>query len=286
MSDVKTDMLGEFRRVAGWGKREAKRLLLDSTYRVERFHQGRYLPPLTDVGRSVVDVLARGEIVVMPVDELDLASTPPMEAAAVEILSAIEDDMRAGEGITGEPLIRMSTNVPELRAWATERAMMAIAGNYIGVPATFQGVHARIERVNPAQLTSEQWHRDLEDRRMLKCFYFPEEVTLEHGPFEYLPDSAVDARTLKAIRHATKEANARGQMGLTDDELARLVDRSLWRTSEIPARSVVFADPIAFYHHGRLRSRPRKSLFFVYTSAFPRHPEYCAQYWNDRYPPA
>jgi hypothetical protein len=75
-------------------------------------------------------------------------------------------------------------------------------------------------------------------------------------------------------------------MGLTDAELEGIVDRSLWRTAEVGPRSVVFADPVASYHHGRLRTVPRRSLFYVYTSSFPRHPEFVSQYWNDRYPPA
>jgi len=280
------DLVTIARKVTRRGRREVTALVLDTAYRVDRFHQGRYLPPLDGLGRRVLDVLQGGDIAVRPLDEFKLASTPAMESAAESIFAAMGKDLEDGSGTSGEPIIRMSSDVPELRAWATERRLMAIVGNYLGVPGTFQGVHARIERMNAEQVTSEQWHRDLEDRRMLKIFYFPETVTIEHGPYEYVRDSDLGPDGLKVMRRAAKDALRRNQMGLTDHEMAEHVDRKLWRTSEVPARSLVFADPTAAYHHGRLRTLPRPSLFFVYTSAFPRHPEYCKQYWNDRYPPA
>jgi len=73
---------------------------------------------------------------------------------------------------------------------------------------------------------------------------------------------------------------------MTDDEMAELVPRAAWRSAPVPARSVVFADPTSLYHHGSPRTVARPALFFAYTSAIPLHPEFCEQYWDDRYPPA
>ena len=272
-------------RAVGRARREAARVLQDGAYRVDRAHQAAFLPALDETGRRIVDQLRAGDTAVVPIDELGLASTAAMEAAGGAVLDSMAEELR-DVGPSGEPLIRMSSDVAALRAWATERALLAIAGAYIGVPASFQGVHARIERVNPAQVTSEHWHRDLEDRRMLKCFYFPEAVTLDHGPFEYVRDGELGRAGLRTVRHEVKVAERQGRMGLTDAEMARHVPPSRWRTAELAPRSLVFADPTASYHHGRLRTAARPALFFVYTSAFPRHPEHCQQYWNDRYPAA
>ena len=280
-----TDAVALARKVARRGGREAIDLVLDTAYRLDRIQQRGHLPELDDVGRRIVDTLNRGEIASLQIDALDLASTPAMESAAERVLAAMRVDL-VGAASGGEPLIRMASDIPELRAWATERTVEAIAANYIGLPPSFQGVHARIERVNPEQVTSEQWHRDLEDRRMLKCFYFPHEVTMDHGPYEYVTDDDLGSSGLKRARRATKLANATGEMGLTDTEMAEVLGRERWRTSEMPARTVVFADPTASYHHGRLRTIPRESLFYVFTSAYPRHPECCEQYWNNQYPPA
>lgn len=280
-----SDLVTLARRVAGRGKREATELVLDTAYRIDRFQQRGHLPELDAVGRRIVDTLQRGEIAIVSIDELGLASSPAMEAAAEGVFADMRADL-AEEGPSGEPLIRMSSNVPEIRAWATERSLSAIAANYIGLPPRFQGVHARIERVNEAQVTSEQWHRDLEDRRMLKAFFFPHDLTLAHGPFEYVSDHDLGPAGIKQVRRAVKEAEAQGELGISDPQMAEAIAPDRWRTSEAPARTVVFADPTASYHHGRLRTIPRESLFFVWTSAFPRHPEFCEQYWNDRYPSA
>jgi hypothetical protein len=75
-------------------------------------------------------------------------------------------------------------------------------------------------------------------------------------------------------------------MGLTDDEMAAFAARDSWQTITVPSRSAVFVDPTACYHHSRPRTRERRALFFVWTSAYPLRPEFCTQHWDDRFPPA
>jgi hypothetical protein len=274
-------------RVGARGARTLREAPLEVAYRIDRHHQATIARPLDRVGEEIVASLRGGHAAVVPLDDLGLASTAAMERTADEVLShlATQDPGLDAHGLPPAQLIWMASDVPELRAWATEPRLTAIVQRYLEVPPVFQGVHARVELVNAGQVVTELWHRDVEDRRMLKCFVFPDEVTLAHGPFEYLPDPDISRRTRRDVRRAIQRAGSDGAMGLTDDEMAALIGDAGWRAVTVPARSAVFVDPTACFHHSRPRTRQRRALFFVYTSAYPLRPEYCTQYWDDRFPP-
>ncbi|RZS87406.1 hypothetical protein EV189_2835 [Motilibacter rhizosphaerae] len=271
------------RRAARRGTREARQAVLDATFAVQARHQRVGLPPLEGEAQRIVAALQRGEAAAAGLDELKFGTTAEMERVGRQILADMAEEPRLASEVRG-PRIRTATAVPALRAWALEPQMLAIASNYIGSPAVFQGVHARIDPVSSAQDLTELWHRDGEDRRMLKAFVYFHDITIDHGPFEYVVDSELDKGLRRRILGGIRDAERNGRLGLDDDEMAALVPRSQWRNGEVPGRTALFADPTAFFHHGRLRTKARSSLFFVYTSAFPREPGHCRQYWDDTFP--
>lgn len=198
-------------RAARAGDRVALRLVTDVLHPANvRRHRGA-LPPLDDVGREVVATLARGDIATVHLDDLGLASTRDMERAGRNVLAELEEEHRRDLGTEGVPRIRTATRSAALRAWATESSLVAIAQHHIELPIVFQGVHARLEQANAVPRTTELWHRDVEDRRMLKCFVHFSEVTNDHGPFEYLRDADVTPATIRRIaaRRAGSEPERR-----------------------------------------------------------------------------
>jgi len=201
------------RETAWRGKSGAKRVFTDAAHQVNVRHQRRSLLPLDEIGREIVDVLGRGDVAVVPLDRLGLTSSPAMERAGSAILADLVEEQRRDPIVAGLPRIRTATAVAELRAWATEPALLAIAQHHVGLPVTFQGVHARLERPNATQATSELWHRDREDRRMMKCFVHFDGVTADHGPFEYVLDRDLTPAVLRRIRAGVRAANRRGVMG-------------------------------------------------------------------------
>jgi hypothetical protein len=273
------------RRTSRAGARHAQRFVLDAAHRIDRRQTRSWLMPLDGVAGDIVAALARGEAAVVPLDALGLATTPALEAAGRRILDEMAEAPVAPER-AHLPVIRTATHVPELRAWATELRLMAVAQHHIGVPAVFQGVHARVDRPSREQSRTELWHRDREDRRMLKCFVYLDEVTPAHGPFQYVPAAQLSGSVQRKVAAAVRQAERRRLLGLTDEEMLPLVDRQQWRTVPVPARTAVFVDPTATYHHGSARTRPRPALFFVWTSAVPLAPSLCHQYWDGTFPPA
>ncbi|QFS51869.1 hypothetical protein [Nostoc sphaeroides] len=53
----------------------------------------------------------------------------------------------------------------------------------------FQGVHLRRDFANQEPVTTELWHLDAEDRRMIKVIIYLNDVRIEHELFEYIPKS-------------------------------------------------------------------------------------------------
>lgn len=102
-------------------------------------------------------------------------------------------------------------------------------------------------------------------------------------PFEDLPKSVMTPWLERRIERRIAQAVANCGMGITDDEMAEFVPRALWKTCEVPAGTVVFADLITVFHQGRSRSDARSALFFVCTAAKPLRPWFCKQYRDLRY---
>ncbi|MBD0342650.1 MAG: hypothetical protein ICV61_17765 [Microcoleus sp. Co-bin12] len=177
------------------------------------------------------------------------------------------------------------TDLPKFSDWGNESSLLRIAENYIGLPIAFQGIHLRRDFANRKPVTTEFWHQDLEDRRMLKAILYLTDVDEEHGPFEYIPKSAISPLLAFRIRLQTllkllqaRIFNTKDVIGLSDREIEKIVPRSKWKTCLGKAGTVVFVDPVAIFHHGKSRKLGLSTLFFVYTSQHPLRPDCCTQY--------
>ncbi len=127
-------------------------------------------------------------------------------------------------------------------------------------------------------MTTELWHLDAEDRRMVKIIIYLNDVSQDNGPFEYIPKSDVSRLMELRIRSKIVPKTAKGIVGLNDAEIEEFIPRSLWKSCPGSAGTVVFADPKAIFHHGKSRKQSRSTLFFVYTSNNPLRPDCCTQY--------
>ena len=179
------------------------------------------------------------------------------------------------------PQIFTVTDLPQFYGWGCQPRLLNIIETYIGLPGQFQGVHLRRDFANESPVTTELWHRDLEDHCMVKIFVYLTDATDEYGPLGYIPKSKVSYWMGRRIQKFI--ARFPDRLGLTDDEMARLIPRSQWQRCAVPAEAVVFADPIAVFHHGKPRQQERAALFFVCTSAKPLHPEHVTQYHDDSF---
>jgi hypothetical protein len=251
-------------------------------YRQQLAQHMLHLPQLSSADQEALDCCNRDGVYVTTLEALGLKSSAAMMQAARQYLEQMEQirpkqslDPTHPEQTTLHPQIYTMTDLSAFTNWGKEPRLLNIIENYIGLPIAFQGVHLRRDFANPSPITTELWHQDLEDRRMLKAIIYLTDVEETDGPFEYIPKSAVSPQAAWQIHRQIDRAHA---MGISDQIMETLVPRPAWRRCVGKAGTVVFMDPKNIFHHGKSRLKERAALFYVYTAAQPLHPEHCTQY--------
>jgi hypothetical protein len=247
-------------------------------YRLSLVKHTRNLPPLSPGDRQIVNALKQSGAYVTSLTELGLASTTQMLNTAESFLPTMVNprDCHGGYKL---PQIYTVTDLPEFFNWGMEARLQNIMENYIGLPIAFQGVHLRKDFPNHQQLQTLLWHKDSEDRRLIKVIIYLHDVTAEHGPFEYVPFDYSWLAKLSSYQ-IDYELLQTGYLGITDEKLSRFIPQSAWKSCPGKTGTVIFVDPRKVIHHGTIRTQERSTLFFVYTAKQPKRPELCTQY-ND-----
>ncbi|MBW4693389.1 MAG: hypothetical protein KME27_16680 [Lyngbya sp. HA4199-MV5] len=274
-------------------RRKFDRLLSEINYRVALRQHAKNLPALTAQDRLVVEACRQEGAFATSLERLGLPLTTPMLEEAAKLLVEMQADLASRTEMStwgtcknpAYPQIFTVTDLPAFSQWAQNQRLLNIIENYIGLPVAFQGVHLRRDFANERPVTTEFWHRDLEDRRVIKLFVYLSDVATETGPYEYIPRSKTPPAIVRRIKASfTRRLETHPyDMGLTDDEMAAIVPRSDWRTCIGAAGTVLFSDPVAVFHHGKSRTQDRSALFFVYTAQEPLRPQDCRQYSDRTY---
>lgn len=159
---------------------------------------------------------------------------------------------------------------------------MNIIENYLGLPFAFHGVHLRKDFPNEHQFGTLLWHKDSEDRKMVKIIIYLNDVDEKHGAFEYIPVhlTSFPHRNADRINNKLKQS---GYLGITDEQLGEIIPKSAWKSCPGSAGTVIITDPRTTLHHGTIRTQERPALFFVYTANPSKRPELCTQYWDKTY---
>ena len=230
----------------------------------------------------IVDTLKKSGVYITSLEDLAFSSTSKMLATA----NSCTDNMvnpryiHAGYKL---PQIYTVTDLPEFLNWGIETRLQNIIEHYIGLPVAFHGVHVRKDFPNEKQLETLLWHKDSEDRRMIKVIIYLNDVTEEHGPFEYipLPKNPLERLNNYRIDYELWRVNF---LGINDDTMMKVIPKLAWKSCPGKAGTVIFADVRNILHHGTVRTQERSTIFFTYTANSPKRPELCTQYYDDTFP--
>ncbi|MBS3027605.1 MAG: phytanoyl-CoA dioxygenase [Dolichospermum sp. DET50] len=252
------------------------------SYRGSLGKHKKKLPVLTSEDKLIVDTLKKTGVYVTSLQELGLSSTAKMLATANSCVDTMVNprDIHAGYKL---PQIYTVTDLPEFFNWGIETRLQNIIENYIGLPIAFHGVHVRKDFPNEKQLETLLWHKDSEDRRMIKVIMYLNDVTDKHGPFEYisLPANALEKVKNYQVDYQLWRTNF---LGINDEKMRKIIPKSAWKSCPGQAGTVIFADVRNILHHGTIRTEERSTLFFTYTANAPKRPELCTQYHDDTFP--
>ncbi|BAY13437.1 phytanoyl-CoA dioxygenase [Calothrix sp. NIES-2098] len=260
-------------------KRNVLALKYELAYRAKILQHLPHLPKLEERDRIIVESLQRDGIYITNLAELGFNSTTRMLNAAYSLLPSM-GTANYSDYQHNPPEIYIVTDLPEISGWGKEPRLHNIIENYIGLPIAYHGVHLRKDFVNQAQFETLLWHRDIEDRRVLKIIIYLNDVEEKHGPFEYVPLSLTSIYRPNFYRLQPKLKYS----GINDESLNEIIPKSAWKSCTGAAGTVIIADTRRLIHHGTLRTEERSTLFFVYTANPPKQPQLCTHYWDNTYP--
>lgn len=260
-------------------KSKTSALQFDLNRAIKRWKHTKKLPIVEGRDRIIVESLQRDGIYITTLADLGLASTTQMLNTAYSLLPSM-GTANYSDSSQNPPEIYIVTDLPEIFGWGGEQRLQNIIENYIGLPIAYHGVHLRKDFVNKGQFETLLWHRDIEDRRVLKIIVYLSDVEEKHGPFEYVPLSLTSMYRPNFYQIQTKIKNS----GIDDETLNKIIPKAAWKSCTGAAGTVIFADTRRLLHHGTLRTEERSTLFFVYTANPPKQPKLCTHYWDNTYP--
>ncbi|MEA5575267.1 phytanoyl-CoA dioxygenase [Anabaena sp. UHCC 0451] len=256
-------------------------IISELDYQVSLVQHRKNLPILSNEDQLIAQTLKKEGVYITSLENLGLPSTAQMLDSAKNYAAMMKNPRNIESGYK-LPQIYTVTDLPEFFTWGIEKRLQNIIEHYIRLPIAFHGVHVRKDFPNEQQLQTLLWHKDSEDRRMIKVIIYLNDVTEKHGSFEYipLPDNLVDWWKYYQVDYALWQSN---YLGINDEKMKKIISKSAWKSCPGKAGTVIFVDPRNVLHHGTVRTEERSTLFFVYTANPPKRPELCTQYHDDTF---
>lgn len=230
------------------------------------------LPVLEGIDRLVVEGLRRDGVFVTSLRTLQLEASNALLRRTTLVADefAGEARRRAAAGADGNfvPAELIGAH-PDIFAWGLQDRLRAIVECYLELPIGYDGVCLNYTVADGREVATRKWHRDWEDRRMLKVAIYLNDVDGTGGPFEIVKQRDAVQTDSSGFRYATA----------TDAKLEQQLGegfRASIESCEGSAGTVIFADTAGFFHRGRpATGADRKAVFFSYIARRPRHPFFC-----------
>jgi hypothetical protein len=227
--------------------------------RLERYRS--QLPKLAATDTALIEELDQHGLVLRSLDDLGVPDTEAIKQCAlawVDVLAA----RTVPEGESGISLTHAEI-VDDLAIWkwGLSDRLLDLAERHIGLPVTYHGAFANRQLADGRTVGTRQWHRDIEDRRMLKILVWLNDVPIDGGPFTYVPRELSD-RVARDLRYAG---------GYVDDEtMTRLAGPEGVRSATGPQWTAVVVDTSRVFHRGQPPTgRERYAMTFTWTSRQP-----------------
>jgi hypothetical protein len=250
------------------------RLLSNRSSR-SRFAHDR--PDLDETQRKIVDSLKAEGFAVVPFQELfpEVGRWNDIEEQGARFIARTEEGI-AGDGETlrvragKEFVVRLLSYGVELGLedpWfrtCASRRLLDIANSYVGLWTKLEYVDVWYSVPQPEdaeRVSSQRWHRDFNDRRLLKAFLYLVDVDASMGPFEYVPGSAGDGPYAGVWPWRPLGENYPSQAEFAE----RVPDASI-HTFTAPKGTLIFCDTSGFHRGGLSTTNPRVLATVTYSS--------------------
>jgi hypothetical protein len=145
-------------------------------------------------------------------------------------------------------------------SFALQPTLLNVVNSYFGMYSNLTACnvwHNLVTGAAPSQ--SQLWHRDPEDRHILKVFVYLCDVDEGAGPFTYAKGS--HRRPWEVAPHSRRDGETPRS---EDSELARLIPRERWLTALGPKGTMILADTRGYHKGGWATQKER----IVYTCEY------------------
>jgi hypothetical protein len=248
--------------------------------RASRLRFTRSAPQLDAVQAGIVEGLRAEGYVVVPFSELfpERETWERLEADAGSFVEETEAGLAreaAGEDsglrrTSKEFVVRknaygvtLGLDDPWL-ALATGPRLLDIANSYLDLWSKLEYVDLWYTMPSDAEAerrSSQRWHRDFNDRHLLKAFVYLTDVDEEAGPFEYVPRSA-PGNELGGLW----PWRPLGENYPPQEELAERIAGQPVQTFTGPKGTMIFCNTSGFHRGGFATGKPRVLATFTYAS--------------------
>ena len=152
---------------------------------------------------------------------------------------------------------------PWLRACVSRR-MLDVANAYLRMWSKLEYVdvwYSLPQEAGADRISSQLWHRDYNDKHLLKAFLHLVDVDDDMGPFQYVPGSQPGGPYADAWPWSPL-----GQNYPSEEELEQRIPSSEVRTFTGPKASLLFCNTAGFHRGGFSTSDPRVLATVTYSS--------------------
>ena len=152
--------------------------------------------------------------------------------------------------------------------WGLNDKLLQIASQYLGSPPAYDAFSTYYSRADGRQAGPRLWHRDKEDKRMLKVAVYFSDVDEASGPYQIIKPKFNKIISRDVFRAMT-DSEIRSILRIEEDE-------SFYNSCIGRAGTVIFSDTATYYHRGcPPLTRNRSAIFFSYFTNTPSHPYFC-----------
>jgi hypothetical protein len=238
---------------------------LDAHHEAKKQQYARHLPAVGKDDRAIINGLRTNGVFVTSLERLGIPGTGDFleQADAVERQHLpLRRSFQAGS----VPIMRH----PGIFRWGLHNRLLDIAENYLGVPVGYDGINIFFTTADGRESGVRLWHRDSEDRQMLKIAVYINDVDEGNGPFQVLNRriSGFDRATGGTFPVLTQRQL---EEALPNFDMARDVVTCVGKRG-----TVVFSDTASFYHRGMPAvTHDRYAIFFNYITRVPLRPFRC-----------
>jgi hypothetical protein len=219
-------------------------------------------PRLDDVQARAVEDLRRDGIAVLPVDRLlGPGAFEALRGDAMPFFDGSETRSQIDSGRSQARkywVVRVSPPfdlTSRLVRFAVDERVLAIVNSYLGVAARLKNFELWWNMVVPAAepvISSQMWHRDYDDKRLVKAFLYLNDVGETSGPFSFLRGTHPGGRHGHVYPNVPPEGSYPGER-----QVEACVPADEARVCTGPAGALVLCDTVGFHRGGRPSAKDR-----------------------------